>query len=161
MTNITRFAVGAALFAVLASVGLAARASAPAGRYTINMGTVTDTQTGLIWQQTAPSGTYTWGSSTTAGTAQNYCEALALNGIKWRVPTMKEIQTIVDDSVVTGTPMDLTYFPGAPAAIFWTATAVSGMTSRAWVGRFNSFNKGGEYVNTADESTLYDVRCVH
>jgi hypothetical protein len=73
---------------------------------------------------------------------------------------MKEIQTIVDDSVTTGTPMDLNYFPGAPAVFFWTATPVAGVASTAWIGRFTSFINGGEYVNTFAESSLFNVRCV-
>ncbi len=72
---------------------------APAGRYVVTAGgtvngTVQDTKTGLIWQQTVPSGTYTWADATA------YCGSTVvstrLGGTGWRLPTLEELQTIVD-----------------------------------------------------------------
>jgi hypothetical protein len=54
-------------------------ASAPAGRYTIANGTVTDTKTGLVRQQTISTTKYPW-TSTSATTASAYCAGLRLNG---------------------------------------------------------------------------------
>src|ERR1700683_1138102 len=82
---------------VLAGVGLAVRrvaADAPAGRYTIANGTVYDTKTRLTWQQGVSSTVHTW-----AGGA-SYCTGNVggLPGTGWRVPSLTELQTIVDDS---------------------------------------------------------------
>ena len=65
-----------------------ADANAPAGRYTTSSGTVYDTKTKLTWQQAVAPGTYAW-----AG-AKAYCAGLNLGGTGWRLPTIKELQTI-------------------------------------------------------------------
>jgi hypothetical protein len=121
-----------ARFFSLAIVGLvlvaaSSRAAAPSGRYTVTNGTVYDTKTKLTWQQAAPAGTsYGWGSSATAGTAQNYCASLSLNGTGWRVPTLRELVTLVDYSQAGGSTamIDPTSFPSAAATCAWTTTAV-------------------------------------
>jgi hypothetical protein len=82
-------AVGALALVALAWTS-PSRASAPAGRYTATAGQVTDARTGLTWQQTA--------SSSNGGDAAAYCAALDLNGTGWRLPTIKELLTIVDDT---------------------------------------------------------------
>src|SRR4051812_45398658 len=85
----------AALSVVL--VAAPAPASAPAGRYTITGGVVHDSKTGLNWQQAAKQTAYTWANALT------YCSGnvAALPGTGWRLPTVKELQTIVDDSVAS------------------------------------------------------------
>jgi hypothetical protein len=58
-------------------------------------GTVTDTSTGLMWQQATASGTYTWEQALT------YCENLTLPAggySDWRMPNRNELQSIVDYS---------------------------------------------------------------
>ena len=81
---------------VAAVVTAPAWATAPSGRYTITAGTVYDTKTKLTWQQPGPSATYTWAA------AKTYCAGLgsSLGGTGWRLPTIKELQTIVDNSKV-------------------------------------------------------------
>ncbi|MFI3331504.1 MAG: DUF1566 domain-containing protein [Rikenellaceae bacterium] len=52
-------------------------------------GTVTDTNTQLMWQQTPPSEGMTWSQ------AKEYCEKLELGGYSdWRMPTLKELFSI-------------------------------------------------------------------
>ena len=54
-------------------------------------GTVTDTATGLMWQQATAPGKYTWHR------ALQYCENLTLAGQSdWRLPNMRELQSIVN-----------------------------------------------------------------
>ncbi len=67
-------------------------------------GTVIDTVTGLVWQQTPDSGNYSWDQ------AQAYCESLSLaDRDDWRMPSLKELFSISDFS--TGWPyLDQTYF---------------------------------------------------
>ncbi len=103
-------------------------------------GTVTDSVTGLMWQQTVASTNYPWGSATTAGTAQNYCVSLQLAGHSdWRLPTIIETLSVIDPSLwTTSQPMmNATYFPLSSISIpsFVTATPVAGAgatTSPGW-----------------------------
>jgi hypothetical protein len=127
------------------------RASAPAGRYTIANGTVYDTKTKLTWQQAVPSSTYTQGG------AASYCATLGLNGATWRLPTMKELLSIVDLSVPTpGPTIDATAFPGTPADYFWSSTPYAGIPGSAWSALFYyGFTYGNDVSNTSY------VRCVH
>ncbi len=54
-------------------------------------GTVTDTATGLMWQQADDGRTRTWGQ------ALAYCQGLSLAGHgDWRLPNAKELQSLVD-----------------------------------------------------------------
>ena len=125
-----------------------ADANAPAGRYTTSGGTVYDTKSKLTWQQTVPSGTYTW-----AG-AKTYCAGLNLGGAGWRLPTAKELQTIVDDSQ-SNPSIDTTAFPSTPAQSFWSSSPLAGSSSNAWLVDF-SFG----YTNNNDVSGTDYVRCV-
>ena len=66
-------------------------------------GTVTDPESGLMWQQAAPAGTFNWQQ------ALDYAESLSLAGHQdWRLPTIKELQTIAN---FTGDPAFTRAFP--------------------------------------------------
>jgi hypothetical protein len=71
-------------------------------------GTITDLNTGLIWQKTPPNQTYHWQQ------AMNYADTLVLAGKSdWRLPTIKELLSIADfnGSSRTKTPyIDTEYF---------------------------------------------------
>ena len=142
---------GLVLVASVAALTSLAHADAPAGRYTISGGTVYDTKTKLTWQQTVPSTTYAWAD------AKTYCAGLGatLAGTGWRLPTRKELQTIVDYVKTTTPAIDLTAFPATPNAVFWSATPLPNSTSTAWT---VSFINGTSF--TAAVATLYNVRCV-
>jgi hypothetical protein len=150
---------GAALAMSLISFVFVARAAAPAGRYQIGTGTVYDTKTKLTWQQTVSSGTYTFdysGSSSTS--AQVYCASLSLSGGGWRVPTMKELPTLVDYSVASpGPTIDASAFPNTPAVKFWSATPFVLGARSVWLVDFSSGARVGAMVTT---STTMNVRCV-
>jgi hypothetical protein len=135
----------------LATVAFATRsadANAPAGRYTTSGGTVYDTKTKLTWQQAVAPGTYTW-----AG-AKTYCAGLNLVGTGWRLPTIKELQTIVDDSQANPA-IDQTAFPSTPADWFWSSSPLAGSSSVAWGVYFNSGD-----TDYGDVSYTNYVRCV-
>jgi Protein of unknown function (DUF1566) len=130
-----------------------ARATAPAGRYTVSQpGTVYDTKTRLTWQQAAPSATYTWTA------AKSYCGNLGatLGGTGWRLPSIRELASIIDYSQATAPTIDTNAFPGTPAdAYFWSSSAVAGVASNAWYVHFSN-----AYTYYSDTSTPYNVRCV-
>src|SRR5205823_1770356 len=104
--------------------GGAPSSTPPPGRYTIALGTVYDTRTKLTWEQAFPTASYTWSDATA------YCSSLSLNGAGWRVPTIGELQTIVDES--TNPSIDGATFPMTPSEYFWSSSVVVDDPSRAW-----------------------------
>jgi hypothetical protein len=102
-------------------------ASIATGSYTDNGdGTVTDTSTGLRWQQAGSSNTQTWEQSLA------YCEGLNLGGYTdWRLPTRKELQSLVDYSRYEPA-INTTYFPNAAASWYWSSTTTAYYTDYAW-----------------------------
>jgi hypothetical protein len=97
-----------------------ALATAPAGKFVATDETVTDTQTGLVWQRQVGANGLTFSA------ADAICANLSLAGKDdWRVPSMKELHTLIDYSVGPGkAAIDEAVFPSTPSAQFWTATLV-------------------------------------
>jgi Protein of unknown function (DUF1566) len=127
-----------------------ARANAPPGRYSIANGTVTDTATKLVWQQAVDPGTYTWAQ------AKSYCAGLSLAGGGWRVPSVKELMTLVDFSVASpGPTIDTTAFPNTPAYYFWSSSPLAGQPSYAYIVDFSIGYTGNHFVTYSNR-----VRCV-
>ncbi len=112
---------------VLALSGAPRRASAdaPPGRYAVASGEVQDTQTGLVWQQARSGSTMQWSA------AQSYCTGLGLNGHRWRLPSINELQTLVDEGTMNPA-IDATAFPGTSAEYYWSSSALAGSSSYAW-----------------------------
>jgi hypothetical protein len=133
---------------VAACLTLLARADAPAGRYTIANGTVYDTKTKLTWQQAVPPTTYVWAD------AKTYCAGLSLAGTGWRLPTAKELQTIVDESR-TNPSIDPTAFPATPSNGFWSSSPLANSSGFAWDVGFSNGAAG-----TPEVFYVYNVRCV-
>jgi hypothetical protein len=124
----------------------------PSSQYVIQAGgTVFDDRTGLTWQQSVPSQTYAWSD------AQSYCNgnAAGLPGSGWRLPSMKELQTIVDDAQVNPA-IDPNAFPSTPFDVaYWTSTPEVGVPGYAWYVLF-----GAGLANHNLTSVAYHVRCV-
>lgn len=90
-------------------------------------GTVTDINTGLMWQQVPSSDDYSWADAVT------YCDNLELSGYNdWRMPTLKELFSISDFS--SGWPyLDTGYFNLASGEVtkdeqFWANNYYVGTT---------------------------------
>jgi hypothetical protein len=83
----------------------------PPNHYTISNGEVTDNYTGLIWQQTYSPASMAWSA------AAGYCSALTLNGHTWRVPSLNELASIVNEGRVGNGRAP----PGAQGAVNITA----------------------------------------
>lgn len=114
--------LAAGVVAGLCLLAVPARAGAPAGRYTVDSasGTVVDNETGLMWQRDVPAFNGPWLS------ALGYCEALTAGGYSdWRLPSVKELRTIVDVGTVSPA-IDLGAFPGTPSEFFWASTPWAG-----------------------------------
>src|SRR5208283_5394749 len=138
------------VLAVIA-VGLptSASANAPAGQYVVTAsgtgnGTVYDTKSKLTWQQTVSSATYSWVA------AKTYCAGVgaSLGGTGWRLPTIKELQSIVDLTQTTAPMIDPNAFPGAPSAYFWSSSPVAGSPSYAWYVHFGYGYADGDDVSS-------------
>jgi hypothetical protein len=149
--------LGALAITLVAWSGLA-DANAPAGHYVVTAGsgtgndTVYDTKSKLIWQRTPPSTNYTW-----AG-AKTYCAGVgaSLGGTGWRLPTIKELASIVDLSQTTGPTIDQSAFPStSPDAQFWSSSPLAGSSTYVWYVYFFD----GSLKNTAVSDPGY-VRCV-
>lgn len=81
-------------------------------------GTVTDTNTGLMWQQ-GEAGSKTWEEAVT------YCRTLQLAGYSdWRLPDIYELESIEDESYFPSTNhlIDKNFFPGAVPLPYWSST---------------------------------------
>jgi hypothetical protein len=152
-TRLSHFAVAATLAAVL-SAPRGSSADAPPGHYTIGSGaaagTVYDTKSKLTWQQTVSATTYTW---TDAGT---YCAGLSLNGTGWRLPTARELFSLVDRTK-WAPAIDPTAFPGTPPDSFWSSTNVP---SFAYTKPWSVYFYNGSVGSGGDPSTPQYVRCV-
>jgi len=120
------------------------------GHYIVSVDglTVTDTSTGLIWQRDG-SGPRAGCSGGTAqiderdltcnwAEAKAYCAGLTLDGPGWRLPTLGELVTLVDDTVISGATIDQTAFPNTPPWYFWTSSPYVSSPGVAWDVDFNT-----------------------
>ena len=127
-----------------------ADANAPAGRYVVTNGgtghgTVFDTKTKLTWQQTPSSSNY-YGSAMSAN----------LGGTGWRLPTIKELLTIVDDSQFNGA-IDRTAF-SLPAGPYWSSSRLTGNFAHTTYFVVD-FSTGGTLTGAMSQSAN-NFRCV-
>ena len=106
-------------------------------------GTVTDTSTGLMWQQAYSPGTGTWEQ------ALAYCEGLNLGGYTdWRLPTVNELRSLLDYSRYESM-INATYFPGTVSSFYWSSTTDAEFTDRACgVGFYDGYDSGYNKYNS-------------
>lgn len=82
-------------------------------RFRVGESEALDENTGLVWQRRVPDQKLAW------DTAMEFCQQLG-----WRLPSTKELQTIVDETRLPPT-IDGEVFPDTPADLFWTSTPVN------------------------------------
>jgi|SRR5215471_7318533 len=109
----------------VASLATLSHATAPAGHYTISsirgVAVVNDTATGLVWQQSVGGMRADGGAGlSSVSDARSYCTSL---GDGWRLPSVEELQTIVDERAVNPA-IDVNAFPDTPLDYFWTGSSV-------------------------------------
>ena len=87
--------------------------------------TVTDTVTGLMWQQSTDE-KMEW------ETAISHCEGLMLAGYDdWRLPNRRELSSIVDYSTYSPA-INTTYFPDTLSSYYWSSTTNAYNADYAW-----------------------------
>jgi hypothetical protein len=140
---------------VVASV---VRADAPPGQYDTFGRTdtcITDAFTKLTWTRT-PQVTASFPDATSK------CAGL---GAGWRVPTMNELETLVDetphdeleDGVYLPKAIDANAFPATPVTSpYWTSSAVAGAVGEMWTVGFQD----GATAPSAVATPSLEVRCV-
>ena len=108
----------------------------------------------LEWQQKIPEGEFDWQS------AANYCGQEYAGSYGWRLPTPKELLSIVDNGKYDPA-INTDYFPGTNDEWFWTsadfASTADSDQNKAW---FVRFDKGFLSHKSKTESEKMHVRCV-
>lgn len=105
-------------------------------------GTVTDTITGLMWQQAD-------GGEMTVASAAHYVDTLTLAGYTdWRLPGAHEAFSIMDLSA-NNPAIDLSAFAPTEAEYWWTSDRQANDTNKVWV-----TNAGGGIGNHAQSETI-------
>jgi hypothetical protein len=122
--------------------------AAPPCRYAISSEITIDNQTKLTWQRLPDGSSLTWAK------AETYCAYLNAAGGEWRLPTIEELQTIIDEQTYNPA-IDQTAFPMTQASYFWSSTAHKSGAGSIW--RVNFFD--GE-VSAGSAGDMLYVRCV-
>lgn len=111
-------------------------------------GTITDSQTKLVWRKAMPP-TVKWAD------AKTYCDQLVLGGkADWRRPSAAELATLVDYGK-SGPAAASVFAATTESNFYWSAVPRQPWTSVAWYVYF-----GNGYVNYSVVSDLGRVRCV-
>ncbi len=93
---------------------------------------VRDERTGLIWEVKS-STSVNWSTAKTNAASFTACNVSAGN---WRLPTVKELLSIVSYYDISAGPVvDTAYFTANPSS-YWTGTELSSDTSNAWAVNF-------------------------
>ena len=112
-------------------------------------GTVTDTWTGLMWQQVGSDSVMVWEDGL------SYSESMTLGGYTdWRLPSVKELASIVDRGRYDPAIDDM-FFTGDLSDSYWSSSSIEG-TSRSAC--YVDFYYG--FVNKIDKENYNFVRAV-
>lgn len=123
-------------------------------------GEVRDNYTGLVWQREDSEAQLTWEE------AGEYCANLGLNGESWRLPSVRELATLVDEATV-GPAIDREMFPDTQYGArsndwYWASHRQRGSMTAAWAlnydDGFTGFNAGAS--GAWNYFTAGWVRCV-
>lgn len=125
------------------------RADAPASRYVVDAGTVTDTKTMLVWERSPDPMARSYSA------AERYCATLTLAGGGWRLPGIKELVTLVD-ATRYDPAIDTGVFPNTMSKLYWSKSAVTTVGGlRVWA---VDFHTGG--IGFIDTSSPHPAHCV-
>ena len=117
--------------------------------YTKSGNIVTDSVTGLEWQDDAVGAITTWQGAITR------CEALTLDTHSdWRLPNLNELTSIVDDT--RSYPSVDPTFQNTISNAYWSSTTSASNSSSAWLVSFDRGVQNGRFFKTDNDY----VRCV-
>ena len=109
---------------------------------------VTDSITGLQWQDDAVGSTMTWQGAIT------HCEGLSLGGYSnWRLANINELRSIVDRNKLN--PTIVSGFDNVSSNYYWSSTTYKDSSNGAWI---VNFYNGGVYGRNKYGNGY--VRCV-
>ena len=95
---------------------------------------VLDKETGLVWEQSPSTTAMDWAS------ACSHCyEREMANRKGWRLPTVEELASLVDNDNSPALPTDHPFVNVASTGAYWSSSAFAGDTSLAW---FVLFSQG-------------------
>jgi hypothetical protein len=123
-------------------------------------GTVTDKQTGLMWQKCTLGLTGTsCASGATLGLSWQAALASANNNTDndysdWRVPNKNELESLVEDACYNPA-INETVFPVTASSHYWSSSPYTDINYLAW---YVDFGNGGVYNN--NKNNTYYVRLV-
>jgi hypothetical protein len=164
--NKTIFVSLAVIVPLVAAIGVKkVMGSEPPGRLVVSTDglTVYDNVTGLTWERNEEAGQPNTANS--AAYCASYTSTAFASG--WRLPTIKELVSIVDYELPNPPLIDLSIFPEPPTmpagGLYWTSTN-NPVDGQNYVVNFTNgqiesetSTGGGTYNN----GTGLDVRCVH
>jgi hypothetical protein len=123
-----------------------APAVAPPNQYTaLSSDEAQDNYTGLIWQRDGnASGLLSWDAAVT------YCANLTLGGHAWRLPSIRELATLVDEArvapAINRTMFPNTHYGSKSNNWYWSSHRQRGSTTASWGINFDDgftgFNAG-------------------
>jgi hypothetical protein len=100
-----------------------------------------DKYTGLTWQRGVEHDTYAWQD------ANSFCSRLDVNGGGWRLPSLRELLTLVD--VARFEPsIDESTFPATPSELFWSSSPSLAPAGTAWGVNFTRGSSAAASVGT-------------
>jgi hypothetical protein len=100
-----------------------------------------DRDTGLTWQRAVDHDNYTWQE------ANAFCSRLNANGRTWRLPSLRELLTLVD--VTRFEPaIDTSVFPNTPSEFFWSSSPSSTPPGTGWGVNFTRGSSGAALLGT-------------
>lgn len=101
-----------------------------------------DNVTNLIWSLQTGTGEWTTYAQVTLPSATNAAGRCGFNS-GWRLPTRRELLSIVHLGLPTGPMIDVNYFPATEGNWYWTSDTYAPNVGSAW---FVGFNDGGTHV---------------
>lgn len=168
------YSIGVVLFICLLTVNAQADQtcrnklgeSTPTSRFVLNKnGTVTDTETRIIWMRCAMG--QKWDGGTCTGKAQEYSWQEARDAVaelnsdsfgeptKWRLPYVPELASIVERKCFEPR-VNQFVFPATPSNVFWTGMERKGKPGQAYA---IDFGRGGVSISKKTYSGY--VRLMH
>ncbi len=107
--------------------------------YRVTGGSVHDSLTRLVWQRALDRTLYAWPD------ASDYCAHLHADDGAWRLPSLRELLTVVDFARIEPAT-DTSAFPDTPSEFFWSSSPSGAPPGTAWGVNFTRGSSGAGLV---------------